>query len=58
MIDVNASADGPHDGPGRTGAAIVEPATVCGVPLEGIVMRVLDHTIPFLFGAISPAAIR
>jgi DNA-binding transcriptional LysR family regulator len=39
------------------GVAIVEPATVVGVPIDGTVVRVLDHDIPFLFGAISPAAL-
>lgn len=56
MIDVNASLTALTMVRAGLGVAIVEPATVCGVPLEGIVMRVLDHTIPFLFGAISPAA--
>ncbi|MEK1850690.1 MAG: LysR family transcriptional regulator [Phyllobacterium sp.] len=56
IIDVNASMTALTMVRAGLGVAIVEPATVCGVPLEGIVMRVLDHTIPFLFGAISPAA--
>ncbi|MHA6645233.1 LysR family transcriptional regulator [Mesorhizobium sp. A623] len=56
IIDVNASMTALTMVRAGLGAAIVEPATVVGVPLEGIVMRVLDHTIPFLFGAISPAA--
>lgn len=56
IIDVNASMTALAMARAGLGAAIVEPATVCGIPLEGIVMRVLDHTIPFLFGAISSAA--
>lgn len=57
IIDVNASMTALTLVRAGLGVAIVEPATVCGVPLDGIVMRVLDHTIPFLFGAISPAAL-
>jgi len=57
MIDVNASMTALTMVRAGLGVAIVEPATVVGVPLEGIVMRVLDHTIPFLFGTISPAAL-
>lgn len=56
IIDVTASMTALAMARAGLGVAIVEPATVCGAPLEGIVMRVLDHTIPFLFGAISPAA--
>jgi DNA-binding transcriptional LysR family regulator len=56
MIDVNASMTGPALVRAGLGVAIVEPATVCGVPLEGVVTRELDHAIPFLFGAIVPAA--
>jgi DNA-binding transcriptional LysR family regulator len=56
MIDVNASMTALTMVRAGLGAAIVEPATVVGVMLEGIVMRVLDHTIPFVFGAISPAS--
>lgn len=57
MIDVNASITALTMVRAGLGVAIVEPATVVGVPLEGTVMRVLDHNIPFLFGAISPAAL-
>ncbi|RWP58605.1 LysR family transcriptional regulator [Mesorhizobium sp.] len=57
IIDVNASMTALTMVKAGLGVAIVEPATVYGVPLKGIVMRVLDHTIPFLFGAISPAAL-
>jgi DNA-binding transcriptional LysR family regulator len=57
IIDVNASMTALTMVRAGLGVAIVEPATVCGVPIEGIVMRVLDHTIPFLFGAISAATI-
>ncbi|MER9971502.1 LysR family transcriptional regulator [Mesorhizobium sp. M0060] len=57
IIDVNASMTALTLVRSGLGVAIVEPATACGVPLEGIVMRMLDHTIPFVFGAISPAAL-
>jgi DNA-binding transcriptional LysR family regulator len=57
IIDVNASMTALTMVRAGLGVAIVEPATVCGVPIEGIVMRMLDHTIPFLFGAISPATL-
>jgi DNA-binding transcriptional LysR family regulator len=57
MIDVNSSMTALTMVRAGLGVAIVEPATVVGVPIEGTVMRVLDHDIPFLFGAISPAAL-
>ncbi|WP_164517826.1 MULTISPECIES: LysR family transcriptional regulator [unclassified Rhizobium] len=57
IIDVNASLTALSLVRAGLGIAIVEPATVCGVPLDGIVMRVLDLAIPFLFGAISAAAL-
>ncbi|WP_352780156.1 LysR family transcriptional regulator [Mesorhizobium sp. M0571] len=57
IIDVNASMTALTLVRSGLGVAIVEPATACGVPLEGIVMRMLDHTISFVFGAISPAAL-
>lgn len=57
IIDVNASLTALSLVRAGLGVGIVEPATVVGVPLDGVVMRVLDHTIPFLFGAISPAAL-
>lgn len=57
IIDVNASMTALTLVRAGLGVAIVEPATVCGVPLDGIVMRMLDHTVPFLFGVISPAAL-
>jgi DNA-binding transcriptional LysR family regulator len=57
IIDVNASLTALSLVRAGLGVAIVEPATVCGVPLDGIVMRTVDQTIPFLFGAISAAAL-
>ena len=57
MIDVNASITALTMVRAGLGVAIVEPATVVGISIEGTVMRVLDHTVPFLFGAISPAAL-
>lgn len=57
IIDINASMTALTLVRAGLGVAIVEPATVCGVALDGIVMRALDHTIPFLFGIISPAAL-
>lgn len=57
MIDVNASLTALSLVRAGLGVAIVEPATVCGVPLDGIVMRAVDQIIPFLFGAISAAAL-
>lgn len=56
IIDVNSSMTALTMVRVGLGVALVEPATVVGVPLEGIVMRTLDQTIPFLFGTISPAA--
>jgi DNA-binding transcriptional LysR family regulator len=57
IIDVNASLTAMSLVRAGLGVAIVEPATVCGVPLEGVVMRRLDQQISFLFGAISAAAL-
>lgn len=57
IIDVNASLTALSLVRAGLGVAIVEPATVCGVPLDGIVMRAIDQNIPFLFGAISAAAL-
>jgi len=57
IIDVNASLTALSLVRAGLGAAIVEPATVRGAPMEGIVVRALDQAIPFLFGAISAAAL-
>lgn len=57
IMDVNASITALTLVRAGLGVAIVEPATTCGVPIEGIVYRVIDRVIPFLFGAISPAAL-
>jgi len=35
------------------GVAVLEPLTVTGLPLDGLVLRPLDVHIPFLFGVIS-----
>jgi DNA-binding transcriptional LysR family regulator len=56
IIDVNASMTALTLVRAGLGVAIVEPATVLGVPLDGVVTRPLDHSILFLFGAILPAA--
>ncbi|WP_189635764.1 LysR family transcriptional regulator [Rhizobium grahamii] len=57
IIDVNASLTALSLVRSGLGVAIVEPATVRGIPLDGIAMRAIDQTIPFLFGAISAAAL-
>lgn len=57
MIDVNASMTALSLVRAGLGAALVEPATVIGVPVEGIVVRPLDQVIAFLFGAISPTSV-
>lgn len=56
IIDVNTSMTALTLVRAKLGVAIVEPATVCGVALDGVVTRPLDHAILFLFGAILPAA--
>lgn len=38
------------------GAAVLEPVTAYGAPMEGVAIRPLDVDIPFYFGAISPQA--
>jgi len=57
IIDVNASLTALSLVRAGLGVAIVEPATALGVPLDGLVIRAVDHVIPFLFGAISAAAL-
>ncbi len=36
------------------GVAVVEPATAYGAPLDGVVVRPLDVTIPFQWGVVTP----
>ena len=38
------------------GAAIVEPVTAYGVPMEGVAVRPLDLAIPFLWAVVTPLA--
>jgi DNA-binding transcriptional LysR family regulator len=56
MIDTNSSLTALALVRRGLGAAIVEPVMACALELQGIVLRPLDVDIPFLFGAISPAA--
>lgn len=56
VIDTNASLTALALARRGLGVAIIEPATACGLPVAGIVLRPLDVAIPFLFGAISPVA--
>lgn len=56
IIDVNASMTALTLVRAGLGIAILEPVTIFGVPLEGVVTRPLDHAILFRFGAISPAS--
>ncbi|WP_310148643.1 LysR family transcriptional regulator [Bosea sp. BE125] len=56
LIDANASLTALALARRGLGVAIIEPAAACGLPVKGVVLRPLDVTIPFLFGAISPVA--
>jgi DNA-binding transcriptional LysR family regulator len=56
MIDTNSSLTALALVRRGLGAAIVEPVMACALELQGVVLRPLDVGIPFLFGAISPAA--
>ncbi|WP_425329989.1 LysR family transcriptional regulator [Terrirubrum flagellatum] len=56
MIDANSSLTALALVRRGLGVAIVEPVMACALELEGVMLRPLDVEIPFLFGAISPAA--
>ena len=56
MIDTNSSLTALALVRRGLGAAIIEPVMACALELQGVVLRPLDVGIPFLFGAISPAA--
>lgn len=36
------------------GVAVIEPVTAYGVPVEGVVVRALDVSIPFMWGVVTP----
>lgn len=56
LIETNSSMNALALVRAGLGVAVLEPLTVHGAPLDGLVARPLDTDIPFLFGVISPQA--
>jgi DNA-binding transcriptional LysR family regulator len=56
LIDTNSALTALGAARAGLGVALIEPASAYGLPLEGVAVRPLDVAIPFLFGAIVPAA--
>ena len=54
MINTNASLTAIAMAKQSLGIAIVEPVLTSSLPVEGVVTRRLDVSIPFLFAALSP----
>jgi DNA-binding transcriptional LysR family regulator len=54
IIDTNASLTAIAMAKQSLGIAIVEPVLTSSLPVEGVVTRRLDVSIPFLFAALSP----
>jgi len=54
IIDTNASLTAIAMAKQSLGIAIVEPVLTASLPVEGVVTRRLDVSIPFLFAALSP----
>jgi len=54
LIETNSSMNALALVRAGLGVAVLEPLTVQGAPLDGLVWRPLDTDIPFLFGVISP----
>ena len=54
VIDTNASLTAIAMAKQSLGIAVVEPVLTSSLPVEGVVTRPLDVSIPFLFAAIAP----
>jgi DNA-binding transcriptional LysR family regulator len=54
IVDTNASLTAIAMAKHSLGIAIVEPVLTSSLPVEGVVTRRLDVSIPFLFAALSP----
>jgi DNA-binding transcriptional LysR family regulator len=54
VISTNASLPAIAMAKQSLGIAIVEPVLTASLPMEGVVTRSLDVSIPFLFAALSP----
>ncbi|MGL3107140.1 LysR family transcriptional regulator [Bradyrhizobium sp. BR 1432] len=54
VIDTNSSLTAIAMAKQSLGIAIVEPVLTSSLPVEGVVTRSLDVSIPFLFAALSP----
>jgi len=55
VIDTNASLTAIAMAKQSMGIAIVEPVLTSSLPMDGVVTRRLDVSIPFMFAALSPA---
>jgi len=53
MIDTNATVTALQLARHTRGAAIIEPMTAYGLPVEGVAVRPLDVDIPFLWGVVT-----
>ncbi|OZI79955.1 LysR family transcriptional regulator [Bordetella genomosp. 2] len=54
LIETNSSVNALAAVRAGLGAAVLEPVTAYGAPLEGVAIRLLDVEIPFFFGVITP----
>jgi DNA-binding transcriptional LysR family regulator len=56
LMVVNASLNAIMAARAGLGVALVDPVTALGVPVEGIVTRPIDASIPYFWGVATPAA--
>ncbi len=54
LVETNASMTAQSCVRAGLGVALLEPVSVLGAPLDGVVVRPLDIDIPFFFGVITP----
>ncbi|MFT4192838.1 MAG: LysR family transcriptional regulator [Comamonas sp.] len=54
LVETNSSMNAQALVRAGLGVAVLEPATVLGAPLPGVVVRALEVDIPFFFGVITP----
>ncbi|ALM86706.1 LysR family transcriptional regulator [Bordetella sp. N] len=54
LIETNSSMNAQAAVRAGLGVALLEPATVLGAPLPGVVARPVDIDVPFFFGVITP----
>jgi len=54
LIETNSTVNALAAVRAGLGLAVLEPVTVYGLPIDGVVIRTLDIDIPFFFGVITP----